>query len=108
MQKHKAKIQRIINEVEFMMCKNDIKPTFVTSLKLQLLGDSLEDYFAAKEIIKKRGEIVEYNKGTTIAANPMFKIKNDAFKQVIKLLKELFKSDDNNDNAEEFINSLVS
>ena len=108
MQKHKAKVQRILNEVEFTMSKNDIKPTFVTSLKLQLMGDCLEDYFAAKEIIKQRGEIVEFNKGTSYGANPMYKIKNDALKQVIKLLKELLQSDGDNDNAEDFINSLVT
>ncbi len=108
MRRHKTKIQKIINEIKCALTASDIFQNSVITLKLNLLSDVLNDYFSAIEIIKERGEIVEFNKGTSFGANPMYKIKNDALKQILKISKDIFSNDERTNNAQEFIESLIN
>jgi hypothetical protein len=108
MVKYKAKAQKYISEVQAYLLQNDISLNAKIQLKLDLLENLLIDYFNADNYIKENGYITTFNKGTSIGLSPLLKLKYDAIKQIRKLLQEIVKNNDNNDDADDFIKSLIS
>ena len=108
MVKYKAKAQKYISEVQAYLLQNDISLNANIQLKLDLLENLLIDYFNADNYIKENGYITTFNKGTSIGLSPLIKLKYDAIKQIRKLLQEIVKNNDNNDDADDFIKSLIS
>ena len=108
MVKYKAKAQKYISEVQAYLLQNDISLNANIQLKLDLLENLLIDYFNADNYIKENGYITTFNKGTSIGLSPLLKLKYDAIKQIRKLLQEIVKNNDTNDDADDFIKSLIS
>lgn len=108
MKNYKSKSQKITNEIKANLLQNDYVITPQTDLKLNLLADLLNDYFTAKDIIKERGYLVTFNKGTTIANNPCLKVKYEAVKQINRILKDLGLNELQEESADDFINKLLA
>jgi len=105
----KSKAQNITNQIRAYLIRDSelSELNAETELKLLLLENALVDYFNAQNIIKQRGYIVEFNKGTSFGNNPALKLKSDSTKIILKILKELeIKAD--SESVEDFINNLVN
>ena len=82
---------------------------FTPSLNLQiiLLDSAVSDYKMADSDIKENGIKCVNNNGKTIGQNPAIKTKLDNAKLIIKLLKELGLTNDENEEVDNFIKSLT-
>lgn len=106
--KYQTKAQRIINEIRayLIRCNTEITPPI--DMQINLLESLLVDYLNADDYIRKNGYIQSFNKGTSIGLNPVLKMKYDSIKQIRKLIQEIVPNGDAEDNAEDFINNLIS
>ena len=80
------------------------------ALEFILLQDALTMYAAAQDNIEAHGLTMSFNSGKTFGLNPCIKVKNDATKMIIRLLKSLYaKIDDevDEDDGFDFIESLT-
>jgi len=79
------------------------------ALEFILLQDALTMYAAAQDNIESHGLTMSFNSGKTFGLNPCIKVKNDATKLIIRLLKTLYaKVDDevDEDDGYDFIENL--
>ena len=79
------------------------------TIKLQLLQDTIKEYYLLKDDIREHGIVIEFNNNKTRGLNPSYKAKNLASKLILKLLEEIGYNKPNNDdydNADDFIESL--
>lgn len=107
--RYKVKAQNITNQIRGHLIRDSELSELIaeTELKLLLLENALIDYFNAQNIIKQRGYIVTFNKGTSFGNNPALKLKNDSAKLIMKILKEL-NLNETTESVEDFINNLVN
>jgi phage terminase small subunit len=81
-------------------------------IKLNLLENALNDYFLLIDDIESNGIIIDFNNGKTKGLNPCYKAKIMTSKLILKLLSEIGlnapKSDEDIEDAQEFINYLTS
>ena len=81
-------------------------------IKLNLLENALNDYFLLIDDIESNGIIIDFNNGKTKGLNPCYKAKIMTSKLILKLLSEMGlnapKSNDDYEDAQEYINYLTS
>ncbi len=106
--KYQTKAQRITNEIRAYLIRNDTEITPSVNLQLELLEGTLLDYFNTIDYIEKNGYIQQFNKGTSIGLSPLLKLKYDSIKQIRKLISEIIPTNTDTENAEDFINSLIT
>jgi EAL domain-containing protein (putative c-di-GMP-specific phosphodiesterase class I) len=106
--KYQTKAQRITNEIRAYLIRNDTEITPSVNLQLELLEGTLLDYFNTIDYIEKNGYIQQFNKGTSIGLSPLLKLKYDSIKQIRKLISEIMPNNADTENAEDFINSLIT
>jgi len=81
------------------------------TLEFILLQDALQMYAAAQDNIESHGLTMSFNSGKTFGLNPCIKVKNDATKIIIRLLKTLYAKVDeevDEDDGFDFIESLTN
>lgn len=80
------------------------------TLEFILLQDALTLYAAAADNIEAHGLTMSFNSGKTFGLNPCIKVKNDATKMIIRLLKSLYTKIDEEDEDDgfDFIESLTN
>lgn len=102
-------IMQYIEELKQEILKRNQELTAKQTLEFALLDDALKMYNEASENIEEHGITMSFNSGKTFGLNPCIKVKNDATKMIMRILKSLFaKVDDNEDDEEgfDFIESL--
>lgn len=102
-------IMQYIEELKEEILKRNQELTAKQSLEFALLEDAIKTYNEASENIEEHGITMSFNAGKTFGINPCIKVKNDATKLIMRILKSLFaKVDDNEDDEEgfDFIESL--
>ena len=100
-----------INRIKQDLINRGIPIDESIKIKLQILQDTIEEYYLLCEDIKEHGIVIEFNNNKTRGLNPSYKAKILASKLILKLLAEIgFEkpNDDDIDDAENFINSLIS
>lgn len=81
------------------------------TLEFILLQDALTMYAAAADNIEAHGLTMSFNSGKTFGLNPCIKVKNDATKMIIRLLKSLYtkiNDEEEEDDGFDFIESLTN
>lgn len=76
-------------EIAAFIEKNGGQIDEITRLKLANLQTWLTIEQSAREKISKEGLIKQFNKGTSVGVNPVYKVFTDAHKFILKYLKEL-------------------
>ena len=77
-------------------------------IQITLLKDTLNTYNEADKLINENGYLMTFNDGKTKGQNPMMKVKFDALKIIIKLINDLLNEVEEEDDADAFIESLIS
>ena len=100
-----------INKIKQDIINKGIPIDESIKIKLQLLQDTINEYYLLKDDLKEHGIVITFNNNKTRGLNPSYKAKILAEKLILKLLEEIgFEkpNDDDYDDAEEFINKLIS
>ncbi len=98
-----------IEELKQEIIKRNQELTAKQSLEFSLLEDAIQMYNEASENIEEHGITMSFNSGKTFGLNPCIKVKNDATKIIMRILKSLYAKIDNEDEDDEgfdFIESL--
>ncbi len=107
--KQKQIIMQYIEELKQEIIKRNQELTAKQTLEFALLEDAIQMYNEASENIEEHGITMSFNAGKTFGINPCVKVKNDATKMIMRILKSLFaKVDEEVDDEEgfDFIESL--
>ena len=86
----------IVSKIRKQLKKNGAIST-QKEIQITLLKDTLNTYFEADKLINENGFIMSFNDGKTKGQNPMLKVKLDSLKIAIKLIKDIFKDVDEDD-----------
>lgn len=100
------KTNSIIKKVRKELKKDGEIPT-QKQIKITLLRETLNTYNEANRLIEENGYLMNFNDGKTKGQNPMLKVKFDSLKIIIKLLNDLLDDIEEEDDADDFIESLL-
>ena len=103
-------IMQYIEELKQEIIKRNQELTAKQTLEFALLEDALKMYNEASENIEEHGITMSFNSGKTFGLNPCIKVKNDATKMIMRILKSLFAKVDeevDEDDGFDFIESLT-
>lgn len=100
------KTNSIIKKVRKELKKDGEIPT-QKQIKITLLRETLNTYNEANRLIEENGYLMNFNDGKTKGQNPMLKVKFDSLKIIIKLLNDLLDDIEEEDDTDDFIESLL-
>ena len=66
-------------------------------IKLNLLGNLLNDYKECRKCVRDNGILMMFNGNKTQGLNPAYKAKNETIKLILKLLNDICPRDDKDD-----------
>ena len=105
-----GKPKKIITCIETYLERKGSEIDEPLRLKINLLGNLVNDYKESVKIVRSNGILMMFNNNKTQGLNPAFKAKNDSIKLILKILNDICtkaEETDEDEDADDFIKSLL-